>query len=145
MVPNKRGPQPHLLLPSITTPPCINFSIFFQKVSYIFLGSHIFRRVILQCKQCFSFRMIVFDVSNVIQKCYTKNIATENMSVTMATSQENSRKFARVNEKYSLAEKRELGELIQKYKEVYDKESKELEGKTKYDYKRKKHVQVKPK
>lgn len=39
-----------------------------------------------------------------------------------------------MNEKYSLAEKRELGELIVKYKEDDDKELKNLEGKTRYDY-----------
>ena len=39
-----------------------------------------------------------------------------------------------MNEKYSLAEKRELGELIVKYKEDDDKEFKNLEGKTRYDF-----------
>ena len=53
--------------------------------------------------------------------------------------------FVRANEKYSLAEKMELGELVNKYKEEYDKELKDLEGKTSYDYKRKKHVPMKPK
>ena len=50
-----------------------------------------------------------------------------------------------MNEKYSLAEKRELGELIVKHKKKYDKELKNLEGNTHYDYKRKKHLPMKPK
>ena len=51
--------------------------------------------------------------------------------------------FVRANEKYSLAEKMELAELVNK--EEYDKELKDLEGKTSYDYKQKKHVLMKPK
>ena len=53
----------------------------------------------------------------------------------MANSKEK-RKFAWVKEKYSLAEKKKLGELIVKYKDN-DKELKNLEGKTHYDCKRK--------
>ena len=47
-------------------------------------------------------------------------------------------------EKYSLAEKKELGELVEKYKKEYYKEVKVLQGKTHYDYKRKKQVPIKP-
>ena len=54
------------------------------------------------------------------------------------------KRFTRAKEQYSLSEKRELGELVSKHKEKYDNEVKELEGKTRYDYKRKKHVQLKP-
>ena len=50
-----------------------------------------------------------------------------------------------MNEKYSLAEKKELGELIDKYKEDYDKKLRNLEGKSSYDYKRKIHVPIKTK
>ena len=53
----------------------------------------------------------------------------------MANSKEK-RKFAWVKEKYSLVEKKKLGELIVKYKDN-DKELKNLEGKTHYDCKRK--------
>ena len=53
--------------------------------------------------------------------------------------------FVRKQKMYILAEKTELGELINKYKEKYDKELKDLEGKTNYDYKRKKHAPMKPK
>ena len=55
------------------------------------------------------------------------------------------RTFVRGKEKYSLSEKKQLGELISNHKEKYDKELKELKGKTRYDYKRKKHVPMKPK
>ena len=44
-----------------------------------------------------------------------------------------------------MAEKKELGELVEKYKKEYDKEVKALQGKTHYDYNRKKHVPIKPK
>ena len=47
--------------------------------------------------------------------------------------------------KYSLVEKNELGDLIEKYKKGYDKEIKVLQGKTHYDYKRKIHVPIKTK
>ena len=40
--------------------------------------------------------------------------------------------FVRCKEKYSFAEKKKLGELVEKYMKEYDK------GKTHYDYKRKK-------
>ena len=50
-----------------------------------------------------------------------------------------------MNEKYSLAEIRKLGELIVKYKEDDDKELKNLEGKTRYDYMWRKHVTTKSK
>ena len=53
----------------------------------------------------------------------------------MANSKEK-RKFAWVKAKYSLAEKKKLGELIVKYKDN-NKELKNLEGKTHYDCKRK--------
>ena len=46
--------------------------------------------------------------------------------------------FVRGKEKYSLAEKKELGKLVEKCKKEYDKEVKALQGKTHYDYKRKK-------
>ena len=53
--------------------------------------------------------------------------------------------FVRGKEKYSLVEKKELGELLEKYKKEYDKEVKALQGKTHYDYKqKKKHVPIKP-
>ena len=52
--------------------------------------------------------------------------------------------FVRGKEKYSLAEKKQLGEFVEKYKKEYDKEVKALQGKT-HDYKRKKHVPIKPK
>ena len=38
------------------------------------------------------------------------------------------RTFARGKEKYSLSDKKHLGELISSHKEKYDKELKELEG-----------------
>ena len=44
-----------------------------------------------------------------------------------------------------MAEKKDLGELVEKYKKDYDKEIKVVQGKTHYDYKRKKHVPIKPK
>ena len=53
--------------------------------------------------------------------------------------------FVRGKEKYSWVEKKELGELVEKCKKEYDKEAKALQGKTHYDYKRKKHVPIKPK
>ena len=53
--------------------------------------------------------------------------------------------FVRGKEKYSLVQKKELGELLEKYKKEYNKEVKALQGKTRYDYKRKKHVPIKPK
>ena len=46
-------------------------------------------------------------------------------------------KFVRGKVKYSLSEKKQLGELISNHKEKYDKELKVLEGKTRYDRKRK--------
>ena len=49
--------------------------------------------------------------------------------------------FVRGKEKYSLAEKQELGELVEKYKKEYDKEVKVLQWKT-HDYKQKKHVPI---
>ena len=52
--------------------------------------------------------------------------------------------FVRGKKKYSLAEKKALGELVEKYKKEYDKEVKALQGKT-YDYKRKKTRLIKPK
>ena len=50
-----------------------------------------------------------------------------------------------IKKKYSLSEKKQFGGLISNHKEKYDKELKELEGKTRYDHKRKKHVPMKPK
>ena len=44
-----------------------------------------------------------------------------------------------------MAEKKALGELVEKYKKEYDKEVKVLQGKTYYDYKRKKTRLIKPK
>ena len=43
-----------------------------------------------------------------------------------------------------MAEKKELGDLVEKYKKEYDKEVKALQGKT-HDYNQKKHVPIKPK
>ena len=56
-------------------------------------------------------------------------------------------------EKYSLEvkksivwqKKKEHGELVEKWKKEYDKEVKALQGKIHYNYKRKKHVPIKPK
>ena len=53
--------------------------------------------------------------------------------------------FVRGKENIVLQKKKELGELVQKYKKEYDKEIKALQGKTNYDYKREKHVPIKPK
>ena len=52
------------------------------------------------------------------------------------------RTFVRGKEKYSLSGKKQLRELISKHREKCDKELKELEGKTRYDHKRKKHVPI---
>ena len=54
------------------------------------------------------------------------------------------RTFVRGKEKYSLSEKKQLGELISNHKEKHDKESKELEGKTRYDHKQKNMIVVHP-
>ena len=43
-----------------------------------------------------------------------------------------------------MAEKKELGELVEKYKKKYHKKVKALQWKTHYDYKRKKHAPIKP-
>ena len=45
----------------------------------------------------------------------------------MASTQ-GERKFVRQQERYSLAKKKELGELIQRYKEEYDQELKVLDS-----------------
>ena len=45
---------------------------------------------------------------------------------------------------YSNQEKLELAELVEKLKEEYDLEVEKNKGKTKYDYKRKHHVPIKP-
>ena len=45
--------------------------------------------------------------------------------------------FVRGKVKYSLSEKKQLGDLISNHKEKYDKELKVLEGNTRYDHKRK--------
>ena len=45
---------------------------------------------------------------------------------------------------YSNQEKLELAELVEKLKEEYDLEVEKNKGKTKYDYKRKRHVPIKP-
>ena len=45
---------------------------------------------------------------------------------------------------YSNQEKLELAELVEKLKEEYDLEVEKIKGKTKYDYKRKRHVPIKP-
>ena len=55
------------------------------------------------------------------------------------------RAFVRGKVKYFLSEKKQLGELISNHKEKYNKDLKELEGKTKYGYKRKQLVPMKPK
>ena len=49
------------------------------------------------------------------------------------------KKFVRGKKKSSLAEKRELGELVEKHKKEYDKKRKAMQGKTHYDYKQKTH------
>ena len=54
------------------------------------------------------------------------------------------KRFARV-EKFSLFEKKALGELVDKCKQKYEEDVKALQGKTTYDYRTKKHVQKKPK
>ena len=51
----------------------------------------------------------------------------------------------RAKEKFSLNEKKELAELVEKYKEKYDKEVETLRGQTTYDYHTKKHIPKKPK
>ena len=48
--------------------------------------------------------------------------------------------FVRGKEMYSSAEKKELGELVEKCKKEYGKEVKALQGKTHYDYKQKKNL-----
>ena len=55
------------------------------------------------------------------------------------------RTFVRGKERYSLSEKKHLGELTSNHKEKYDKELKELKGKTRYDHQGKKHLPIKPK
>ena len=45
--------------------------------------------------------------------------------------------FARKQEMYTLAEKKELEELVNKYKKKYDKKLKDVKGKTNYDEKQK--------
>ena len=45
--------------------------------------------------------------------------------------------FARKQEMYTLAEKKELEELVNKYKKKYDKKLKDVKGKTSYDEKQK--------
>ena len=62
----------------------------------------------------------------------------------MAESSALKRKFNQ-KDKYTLAEKQELGQLVEKCKKEHDEEVKKLNGKTCYDYKRKKHVLVTPK
>ena len=51
----------------------------------------------------------------------------------------------RAKEKFSLNEKKELAELVEKYKVKYDKEVETLKGQTTYDFRTKKHVPKKPK
>ena len=51
----------------------------------------------------------------------------------------------RAREKFSLSEKKELGELVEQYKKKYDEVVASLKGQTSYDYRTKKHVQKKPK
>ena len=53
--------------------------------------------------------------------------------------------FVSCKEKYRKTKKKELGELVEKYKKEYVKKVKVLKGKIHYDYKQKKHVQIKPK
>ena len=45
--------------------------------------------------------------------------------------------FARKQEMYTLAEKKELEELVNKHKKKYDKKLKDVKGKTSYDEKQK--------
>ena len=45
--------------------------------------------------------------------------------------------FACKQEMYTLAEKKELEELVNKYKKKYDKKLKDVKGKTSYDEKQK--------
>ena len=53
--------------------------------------------------------------------------------------------FVSGKKNYSLAEKKTLGDLVEKYKKEYDKKVKALQGKTYYDYRRKKTRLIKPK
>ena len=46
----------------------------------------------------------------------------------------------KAKEKFSLNEKQELGDLVEKYKKQYDKAVVELRGQTTYDHRTKKHV-----
>ena len=48
--------------------------------------------------------------------------------------------FVRGKKKYSLAEKKALGELVEKYKKEYDKEVKALQGRLIMIISAKKHV-----
>ena len=50
--------------------------------------------------------------------------------------------FVRKHEMYTLAEKKEPEELVNRYNKKYDKELKDLEGKTNYDYKWKKYTDL---
>ena len=60
-------------------------------------------------------------------------------------SSQTERKFVRQKENHPLQEKQKLGALVEKLKKECDKEKKALDGKTWYDYKRKKRVPMKPK
>ena len=51
----------------------------------------------------------------------------------------------RQKEAYTLREKKELGEFVAKHKDQYNEEVRALAGKTAYDYRRKRHVAMKPK
>ena len=57
---------------------------------------------------------------------------------------ETSRNFKRKNDKYSLVEKKALGEFVVQYKKEYHLEVQRLKGKTRWDPKRKKYVPITP-
>ena len=59
--------------------------------------------------------------------------------------EETQRKYKRNYAKYLLDEKKAFGKLVAKYKTEYDDEVKRLRGKTRWDGKRKQHVDLKPK
>ena len=55
------------------------------------------------------------------------------------------RMFLRQKSIYYKKKKKNLEELVEKLKKEYDEEVKTMDGKTRYDYKTKKHVPIKPK
>ena len=51
----------------------------------------------------------------------------------------------RANAVYKNNEKLELAKIVEKYKKQYDEKVEKHHGKTKYGYKQKRHIAVKPK